>query len=90
MPIVSVIIVNFNGLSHLKECLDSLREQTLREFEVVLVDNASVDDSVAFVKDNYAEVIVIENHENLGYGGGIRLTNECKNLVHGQEVNCFR
>ena len=70
MPIVSVIIVNFNGLSHLKECLDSLREQTFREFEVVLVDNASVDDSVAFVKDNYAEVIVIENHENLGYGGG--------------------
>lgn len=70
MPLISVIIVNFNGLAHLEECLDSLREQTFRDFEIILVDNASADHSVPFVKDNYAEVTVIENRENLGYGGG--------------------
>lgn len=70
MPLASVIIVNFNGLSHLKGCLDSLRGQTFRDFEVILVDNASADESVAFVNDNYPEVTVIENHENVGYGGG--------------------
>jgi len=70
MPAVSVIIVNYNGLPHLKECLDSLRRQTFEDFEIVLVDNASADDSVRFVKSNYAEVTVIVNLKNLGYGGG--------------------
>ncbi len=67
---ISVIIVNYNGLSHLRECLDSLRVQTLRDFEVVLVDNASSDGSVEFVKENYPEVKIIKNQRNLGYGGG--------------------
>ena len=70
MPSVSVIIVNYNGLSHLKECLDSLRGQTFRDFETILVDNASADNSAAFVKEHYPEVSIIENRENLGYGGG--------------------
>src|SRR5512135_3557568 len=70
MPVVSVIIVNYNGLSHLKECLDSLRGQTFRDFETILVDNASADNSAAFVKEHYPEVSIIENRENLGYGGG--------------------
>jgi GT2 family glycosyltransferase len=70
MPVVSVIIVNYNGLSHLKECLDSLREQTFRDCEVIFVDNASSDGSVGFVKENYPEVKIIKNQRNLGYGGG--------------------
>lgn len=70
VTLVTVIIVNYNGLSHLKECLDSLRVQTLRDFEVILVDNASSDGSVGFVKENYPEVKIIKNQRNLGYGGG--------------------
>ncbi len=70
MPSISVIIVNYNGLVHVEECLDSLRRQTFGDFETILVDNASTDGSVAFVKERYPEVTVIENHENLGYGGG--------------------
>ncbi len=67
---VSVIIVNYNGAHLLKECLESLRGQTYKDFEIVLVDNASTDGSVSLVKDTYPEVTVIENRENLGYGGG--------------------
>ncbi len=66
----SVIIVNYNGRDHLKECLDSLREQTMKDFEVILVDNASTDGSVAFGRNTYPEVTILENRENLGYGGG--------------------
>ena len=70
MPKVSVIIVNYNGLHLLKECLDSLRKQTFRDFEIILVDNASSDGSVDFVKSHYPDVKIIVNEENLGYGGG--------------------
>lgn len=66
----SIIIVNYNGRHLLQECLDSLYEQTLRDFEVILVDNASADDSLDLVLKHYPEVKVIQNRENLGYGGG--------------------
>jgi len=69
-PSVSVVIVNYNGRALLKECLDSLGAQTLKGFEVILVDNDSTDDSVAFVMAGYPGVTVIRNPTNLGYGGG--------------------
>jgi len=70
MPAISVIILNYNGLHLLSECLDSLRRQTFRDAEVIFVDNGSTDGSVAFVEENYPEVKVIENRENLGFGEG--------------------
>lgn len=73
MTAVSVIIVNYNGSSLLQECLDSLREQTMKDFEVIFVDNASSDGSVEFVCRNYPEVKVIVSRTNLGYGGGNNL-----------------
>jgi GT2 family glycosyltransferase len=69
-PAISVIVVNYNGLHHLQECLDSLRAQTFRDFEVIFVDNGSSDGSVEFVTNNFEEVKVIRNEKNLGYGGG--------------------
>ncbi len=67
---ISVIIVNYNGRHLLKDCLDSLREQTFRDFETLVVDNASSDGSVEFIEANYPDVRVIRNQKNLGYGGG--------------------
>ena len=55
-PFLSVLIVNYNGKAHLPECLDSLRKQAFRDFEVVLVDNASSDGSVELVRGNHPEV----------------------------------
>lgn len=69
-PSISVIIVNYNGVGLLDECLGSLREQSCRDFEIVLVDNGSSDSSVDFVQRNYSDVILVANKENLGYGGG--------------------
>lgn len=51
-PRVSVVVPNWNGMRHLPECLDALREQEYRDFEVVFVDNASTDESVSWIQEN--------------------------------------
>jgi len=68
--LISVIIVNYNGKKWLKKCFDSLYAQTYKNFEIIFVDNASEDDSVEFVKNNFPEVIVIKNKKNLGFATG--------------------
>ena len=45
-PLVSVIIVNYNGKPHLEKCLESLMKIDYKNFEVILVDNNSIDNSV--------------------------------------------
>ncbi len=65
-----MIILNYNGKDLLGECLDSLRAQTFRDFEVILVDNGSSDGSVDLVRSTYPDVTVIENGTNLGFGEG--------------------
>jgi GT2 family glycosyltransferase len=69
-PVVSVIIVNWNGLAHLPACLDSLALQTFRDFEVVLVDNGSVDGSAALVRERYPWVKLVLLGENTGFASG--------------------
>lgn len=66
-PLVSVIIVNFNGKKLLKNCLESLMKVTYKKFEVILVDNNSTDDSVEFVKNHYPSVMIIKLDKNYGF-----------------------
>jgi GT2 family glycosyltransferase len=65
--LVSFIIVNWNGLKYLRECLSSLLSQTYPHIEVILVDNASTDGSVDFVKENFPSVKIVQNTKNLGF-----------------------
>lgn len=67
MPLLTVIIVNWNGKQHLDDCLGSLRRQTFRDFEIVLVDNGSQDGSVSFVRENYPEVSIVVLPNNQGF-----------------------
>lgn len=64
---VSVIIPNYNGEHFLKECLEALKRQTFDDMEVILVDNASTDDSIRLAKELYREIRVIELHDNTGF-----------------------
>jgi GT2 family glycosyltransferase/glycosyltransferase involved in cell wall biosynthesis len=66
-PRVSVIIVNWNGRTHLATCLPALFAQSFRDFEVIVVDNGSTDGSVEWVKEQFAQVRVIQNQTNLGF-----------------------
>lgn len=69
-PRVSVIILNFNGKRFLKECLDSVLNQTYRNYQIILVDNGSTDGSVEFIEKNYSEVKLIRNDKNFGFAEG--------------------
>jgi GT2 family glycosyltransferase len=70
-PLVSVIVVNWNGKEYLGECLRSLRGQTFSDFEVLLVDNGSTDRSVEHVQANFAGwVRILKNAQNEGFSGG--------------------
>ena len=71
MKTVSVVILNYNGLKLLPECLDSVMKQTYKDFEVILVNNGSSDDSHNFVKKNYPSVNLIEIKNNCGFAGGM-------------------
>lgn len=65
---VSIIIVNWNTRDILCNCLQSIYEQASKvNFEVIVVDNASTDDSVQMVKTEFLHVILIENSENKGF-----------------------
>jgi GT2 family glycosyltransferase len=69
-PLVSIVIVNWNGAHHLPVCLNALRRQTYRTFEIILVDNASRDNSLALITTDYPEVQVVALRENRGFTGG--------------------
>lgn len=69
-PKVSVIILNLNGKVYLKNCFESLKGQTYPNYEVIMVDNASTDDSVDYVNKKFPWVKVISNEENMGFAMG--------------------
>jgi len=69
-PFVSIVIVNFNGVHHLSECLRSIEGIEYQNYEVILVDNASHDDSIAFVKNNFSRVKIFPLNENYGFAEG--------------------
>jgi len=70
-PLVSVVVPNWNGERLLPLCLDSLRQQTYRPVEVIVVDNGSTDGSLALLAQSYPEVRVVALDENRGYAGGV-------------------
>ncbi|MDI6891765.1 MAG: glycosyltransferase family 2 protein [Actinomycetota bacterium] len=65
--LISIIIPNYNGKEFLGACLDSLRKQAYKDFEIILVDNGSTDGSVDFVKQNYPEAKIISLPTNKGF-----------------------
>lgn len=65
--LVSVIIINWNGKTHLINCLTSLSKVSYKPVEVILVDNNSKDDSVSSVQKIFPEVKIIRNKNNLGF-----------------------
>ncbi len=67
--LVSIIIPNWNGAAHLPTCLRALMAQTYQPLEVLLVDNASTDASLALVARNYPAVRLLPQTRNLGFTG---------------------
>lgn len=68
--LVSVVVLNYNGKEFLEACLKSVLAQAYEPFEVILVDNASSDGSVEYVRSRFPAVEVVENEANLGFAEG--------------------
>ncbi|HEY3079855.1 MAG TPA: glycosyltransferase family 2 protein [Chloroflexota bacterium] len=72
-PLVSVLVVTWNGRAHLARCLPALAAQTLPDLEVVLVDNGSGDGSAELVARLLPAATLVRSPTNLGFVGGNRL-----------------
>ncbi|MDR6567186.1 hypothetical protein SAMN05660461_3073 [Chitinophaga ginsengisegetis] len=70
LPSVAVVILNWNGRSFLEKFLPSVCRSTYGNLQLVLADNASTDDSVAFVAEHYPQIRIIRNPRNDGFAGG--------------------
>jgi GT2 family glycosyltransferase len=72
-PLVSIVIVNWNGKRFLKGCLESVFAHGYNNIEVIFVDNGSTDGSVEFVREYFPQTVVLEIKENLGFAAGNNL-----------------
>lgn len=69
-PKVSVIVVNYNGIQFIDNCLRSLLNQSYQNYEIIFIDNASNDGSFDYAKSNFKQVKVFQTSKNIGYFGG--------------------
>ena len=70
---LNIIIPNYNGRRFLSACLHSLTKQTFTDFDVIIVDNASSDDSIRWLSDNYPDVHIIALSENTGFAAAVNV-----------------
>lgn len=83
-PLVSIIILNKDGLNHLKRLFDDFEyKANYSNFEIIVVDNASEDDSVNYLKSLDLDIEVIENNENVSFAKG---NNDAVKLSNGEYV----
>jgi GT2 family glycosyltransferase len=72
-PLVAVVLLNWNGWQDTINCIQSLLESSYSNYVVIVVDNASTDDSVGKIKTTFAanqKVKIIQNDQNSGYAAG--------------------
>jgi len=81
--LISIIIVNWNAEKYIKNCIESLINQTYKNFEIILVDNASSDNSVEIIEKKFPQVKIIKNSSNLGFaeGNNIGIKESNGNLI---------
>ncbi|MDB5090041.1 MAG: glycosyltransferase (rhamnosyltransferase), family 2, partial [Mucilaginibacter sp.] len=69
-PKVAVVILNWNGIKHLRQFLPSVLTSVYPDLDIIVGDNASTDGSVEFIKQEYPSIHIIQNDDNYGFTGG--------------------
>lgn len=69
----TIIIPNYNGKHFMEPCLRSLKEQTYMDFKILVVDNASTDDSLKYLKEYEPEIEVIALDKNYGFSKAVNV-----------------
>lgn len=70
---IAVIIINWNSYLHSRNCIRSLNESSINDFDIILVDNASIDGSGDKLKDEFNDLIFLKTSSNFGFTGGNNL-----------------
>ncbi len=96
---VSIVIPNYNGEKFVKTCLKSLTNQTEQSFELIIVDNASKDNSIRLIRDEFGNIFkdrmkIIELDENYGFSKavnvGIKASNASYVILLNNDTECDR
>lgn len=72
-PKVFIVVLNYNGQDCLKRCLSSVFKTDYENFEVIVVDNGSVDGSLEMARQHFSRAIFIKNEVNLGFASGVNV-----------------
>ena len=72
-PRVSIVLLNLNGYQDTQDCIESLRRVQYTNFDVIVVDNGSSDDSFPRLQKEFPEAKLVRSEENLGFSGGSNL-----------------
>ena len=80
MPKISILVAVYNTAAYLPQCLDSLLSQTLKDIEVLCVDDASTDKSLEILhqyaeKDKRVKVFALKENHGIGYARNMALSN---------------
>ena len=68
-PLISIVMLNYNGLEYLKKTVPSILKLNYPNYEYIVVDNGSTDGSIDFIK-SFETIRLVENGENVGYSKG--------------------
>ena len=69
-PKIAIILLNWSGKKDTLECLASLQKVQYPNFQPIIVDNGSSDDSISTFRKAYPHIPILENGKNLGFAGG--------------------
>lgn len=83
LPLLSIVVLNWNGKRYLKECLSSLQNLTYPNYEVILTDNTSSDGSADFVHEYFSWVKVLSLDKNYGFAEG---NNRGASIARGKYI----
>lgn len=67
---VGIVIVNYNGAKYQNDCIKSLYEMTYQDFEIIVIDSASKDNSIELLQKEYPNVLVFKQNDNVGVAKG--------------------
>ena len=82
---ISILILNWNGKENTIECLNSLKKINYPNYEIIILDNGSKDDSVKILRQKFPEARLIGLNKNLGYAGGNNLGIKNAALMNNAE-----
>jgi len=77
-PKIAIVILNWNGRKYLEQFLPSVLQTSYTNYEVIVADNGSTDDSITFLETNFSNIRLISFNQNFGFAKGY---NEALKLV---------